>query len=152
MWMGDSFIISGLRDKRAEIAGQISELEHKIDQLRAELIHVDAVLHLFRPDIDLETIPEKTRRPRQSDYFGRGEITRACLETLRDAGDDDWLTGDESTVRIMQNKGLDPIVDRRLRSDFLRRILQSLDALERRYGTVKKSGSGRGGVRWRIGE
>lgn len=57
--MGDSFIISGLRDKQAQIAGQISELELTVDQLRAELIHLDAVLRLFRPDIEPETISEK---------------------------------------------------------------------------------------------
>ena len=62
MWMGDLFVISGLCEKRAEIAGRISELERTTDQLRAELIHVDAVLRLFRPEIDLETIPEKTRK------------------------------------------------------------------------------------------
>jgi hypothetical protein len=39
-----------------------------------------------------------------------------------------------------------------LRADFQRRILQTLDALERRYGTVVKSGHGRNGVRWRIAD
>jgi hypothetical protein len=111
MWMGDLFVISGLCEKRAEIAGRISELERTTDQLRAELIHVDAVLRLFRPEIDLETIPEKTRKPRQSDYFGRGKITRARLEILRDAEGDGWLTADEITVKIMRIKGLDPAVD-----------------------------------------
>jgi hypothetical protein len=82
------------------------------------------VLRLFAPDVDPETIPEKARRPRQSEAVGDGR-----------------LSGDEITVRIMQGKGLDPIVDRKLRTDFLRRILQSLDALERRYERVKKTGS-----------
>jgi hypothetical protein len=33
--MGDSFIISGLRDKRSYLAGQIVELEKRAMQLRS---------------------------------------------------------------------------------------------------------------------
>jgi hypothetical protein len=35
--MGDSFIISGLRRKHAEILGSIAALEREADQLRADL-------------------------------------------------------------------------------------------------------------------
>jgi hypothetical protein len=63
-----------------------------------------------------------------------------------------WLTGEDITVRTMQDKGLDPVRDQRLRADFSRRILQTFDAIERRYGTIAKSGRGRNGVTWRIKE
>jgi hypothetical protein len=63
-----------------------------------------------------------------------------------------WLTGEEITLSTMQDKRLDSVRDRRLRADFHRRILQTLDALERRYGTVAKSSHGRSCVRWRIGD
>ena len=35
--MGDAFIISGLRDKRFGLAGQIVELEKRATQLHADL-------------------------------------------------------------------------------------------------------------------
>jgi hypothetical protein len=117
--------------KRAEIAGQLRDLEHQTDQLRAEMIHVDSVLRLFAPDIETEKIPAKPRSPQRSEYFARGELTRICLNALRDAAErgDGWLAGDEITLSTMQGKGLDPVRDRGLRADFQRRILQTLDAL-----------------------
>jgi hypothetical protein len=152
---GDNKVaVNALIRKRAEIAGKIRELEHQTDQLRAEMVHVDSVLRLFAPDIEVEKIPAKLRTPRRSEYFARGELTRICLDALRNAAEssEGWLTGEAITINIMRDKGLDPVRDRRLRADFHRRILQTLDALERRYGTVVKSGQGRSGVSWRIAD
>jgi hypothetical protein len=47
--------LSPLRAKRAEMAGEIDAAERRADQLRADLIHIDAVLRLFDP----EAIPAK---------------------------------------------------------------------------------------------
>jgi hypothetical protein len=149
--MGDSFIISGLRRKHAEILGHIAALEREVDQLRADLVHIDATLRLLVPGIDLEEIPIRHRPHKRSPYFARGEITRTCMEAFRQAGGDGWLSADEIAVLAMVRKGLDPERDRRLRTDFVRRILQTLDSLERRYGRVAKSGSGRG-IRWRLSD
>jgi hypothetical protein len=152
---GDNKVaINALIQKRAEIAGRIRVLEQQTDQLRAEMIHVDSVLRLFAPDIETEKIPVKPRSLRRSEYFARGELTRICLGALRNAAEssEGWLTGEEITIGTMRDKGLDPMRDRRLRADFHRRILQTLDALERRYGTVAKSGHGRSGVSWRIAD
>jgi len=151
MWMGDSFILSGLLRKHAEILGIIADLERRLDQHQANLIHVDAVLRLLEPEIELEHIPARHRPPKRSPYFGRGEITRTCLEVFRDANGDGWLSADEIAVVAMTRKGLDPGKDHRLRTDFVRRILQTLDSLERRYGRVIKSGHGKG-IRWKLAE
>jgi hypothetical protein len=147
--MADSFIISGLLRKHSEILGIIADLERQLDQHHADLIHIDAVLRLLEPDIELEHIPARHRPAKRSPYFGRGEITRTCLEAFRDAEGEGWLSADEIAVAAMTKKGLDPQNDRRLRADFMRRILQTLDSLERRYGRVTKSGHGRG-TRWKI--
>jgi hypothetical protein len=146
---GDTFLVTGLKRKHAQILGIVADLERQIDQYRADLVHIDAALRMIVPDIDLEQIPVRHRPPKRSPYFARGEITRTCLEALRDAGGDGWLSGDEITVTAMCRKGLDPDRDRRLRTDFVRRILQTLDSLERRYGKVTKSGHGKG-IRWRL--
>jgi hypothetical protein len=150
--MADSFIISGLLRKHAEILGIIADLKHQLDERRPDLIHIDAVLRLLEPDIELEQIPARHRPPKRSPYFGRGEITRTCLEALRDAEGDGWLSAEEITEAAMIKKGIDPQTDRHLRADFLRRILQTLDSLERRRGTITKSDRGRNGVKWRIAD
>jgi hypothetical protein len=96
--------INALVRKRAEIAGQIRELERQTYQLRAEMIHVDSVLRLFAPDIETEKIPAKLRSPQRSEYFARGELTRICLNSLRDASErgEGWCTGEEITLSTMQ--------------------------------------------------
>jgi hypothetical protein len=132
---GDNKVaINALIRKRAEISGQIRELEQQTDQLRAEMIHVDSVLRLFAPDLETGKIPAKLRSPRRSEYFARGELTRICLNALRNAAEssEGWLTGEEITTGTTRDKGLDPVRDRRLRADFHRRILPTLDALEGR--------------------
>ena len=98
---GDNKVaINALIRKRAEIAGQIRDLERQTDQLRAEMIHVNSVLRLFPPDIETEKIPAKPRSPQRSEYFARGELTRICLNALRDAAErgDGWLAGEEITL------------------------------------------------------
>jgi hypothetical protein len=39
--VGDTFIISGLKEKRSAVAGQIIELRGQIDRLQADLFHMD---------------------------------------------------------------------------------------------------------------
>jgi hypothetical protein len=143
--MGDTFIISGLKEKRSAVAGQIIDLQRELDRLQADLFHIDAVLKLYGQEP--AEIPTKGRMPKRSAYFGRNEITRRCYDLLREKGS---VRADDITVRAMREKGLDPESDRKLRTDFTRRILVSLHDLKKN-GTVEKVGHGRG-VRWRLVE
>jgi hypothetical protein len=149
--MVDTFLINALIRKRSEILASITDLERQANQLCADLAHVDATLRMLDPDLEIEALPVRGPRPKRSKYFAHGEISRRCLEALRDAPDDGWLSGDDIAVRAMRDKKLDPERDRRLRTDFVRRILQTLDSMERRYGRVVKSGSGRG-IKWKLSE
>lgn len=141
--MGDTFLISGLREKRSAIAGQIVELRRQLDRLQADIFHIDAVLRLYGQEP--QEIPTKGRMPVRSAFFGRNEITRRCYDLLREGGE---IAADDVTVRAMREKGMDPEADRKQRTDFTRRILVSLHDL-RRAGTVEKIGYGRG-VRWKL--
>ena len=141
--MGDTFVISGLREKRSALAGQIVDLRRQLDKLQADIFHLDMVLRLYGEEP--QDIPTKGRMPVRSAFFGRNEITRRCYDLLREKGE---IAADEVTVRAMREKGLDPEADRKQRTDFTRRILVSLHDL-RRAGTVEKVGEGRG-VRWKL--
>jgi hypothetical protein len=147
--MGETFLINALIRKRSEIHRAITDLERQASQLCADLAHIDATLRMLDPELEIETLPVRGPRPKRSKYFSHGEITRRCLEALRDASGDGWLSGDDIAVQAMRDKKLDPERDKRLRADFMKRILQTLDSLERRYGRVIKSGTGRG-IRWRL--
>lgn len=78
--------VNALRSKRAAILGDLAMHQATIDRLRAELIHVDAVLRLFDPDTNPEDIAGKRRFPRRTEYFGRGEVTRLIYDAVRDNG------------------------------------------------------------------
>ena len=62
--MAERHVISALRDKRAELAGRIVRIEQQLGQFRADLIHVDATIRLFAPDLEPETIQPKVIRRR----------------------------------------------------------------------------------------
>jgi hypothetical protein len=57
--MGDTYLISSLTAKRAEVSGIIADLEKPIAQHRANLVHIDAVLRLCVPDVVAEEIAPK---------------------------------------------------------------------------------------------
>lgn len=58
--MGDPYLTSGLTAKRAEVCGIIADLEKRIAQHRADLVHIDAVLHLCAPDVVPKGIAPRT--------------------------------------------------------------------------------------------
>lgn len=102
--MGDTYVISGLTSKRAEVSGIIADLEKRIVQHRADLVHIDAVLRLYAPEVEPESIAPKAVRKR-NDWFGPGECTRLAYDVLRTAGEP--LPTRTITERLMKAKGLD---------------------------------------------
>lgn len=80
----ESHVVSGLRRKRAQIAGFVADHERKAREWRAALVQLDATLKLFSPDLDPETIPTK-RVHRKSQHFGENELGRLILDELRRA-------------------------------------------------------------------
>lgn len=99
--MADPHVITALRSKRAELAGQIDALQ---DQLREAMIavdHVDSTLRLFMPDIDLDEIKPKPLPPRHHAF--KGQVTRAILTMLRSDG---ALDAKAITLRLMAEREL----------------------------------------------
>jgi len=143
--MGDTFIISGLREKRSSIAGKVIELRREADQLKADLFHVDAVLRLL--DVDPGQVPTKGRVPKRSPYFNRNEITRRIYDALRNGGQ---VCAMDIACQAMRDKGMDPEADGKMRASFASRFLTSLHDM-RNAGTVERVGAGKG-VRWRLVE
>lgn len=60
--MADPLVITILRQKRAEVAGQIAALEKDIRARRVDLEHVDATLRLFAPGMDMDGISAARQR------------------------------------------------------------------------------------------
>lgn len=80
--MRDTFVISGLRKKRARIAGEIDAFERRIAPLRETLAQLDAALLIFQPGADPDLI-RSIMPMRRYLQFRHGEQRRLCLEVLR---------------------------------------------------------------------
>jgi hypothetical protein len=141
--MTNTVTMNALVAKRAEILFEITEAEKRIEQLRTELVHLDAVLRMFRPDFKTEGLPVRHRRPTKSPYFAHGELTKRIYDALRL---NETVNSLEIAAKAMQDKGLDPERDPVTRTDFVRRVTLQLNTLERKH-KVEKIGRGRA-MRW----
>jgi hypothetical protein len=55
--MTNEITMNALVAKRAEILFEIGEAEKRIARLQVELVHLDAVLRMFRPEFKAEGLP-----------------------------------------------------------------------------------------------
>ena len=138
------FAVSALSRKRGEVAGEIIAREAALDQLRADLVHLDAAIRIMRPDAEPELIRPRKPSRKGCDWFGRQELPRLVLGSLR--GTEQPLSCIEIARAVMTCKGLDA-ADRTA----LQRIVGMVKgALHRRDGRMlERVGNGRD-VRWRI--
>jgi hypothetical protein len=84
--MAEPHVISALRDKRAELDGELRQAEKRIVQLRADLESIDGALRVFDPSLAPQTIRPKLKRKPPA-HFRHGQFSRAVLDTLRRANE-----------------------------------------------------------------
>lgn len=81
---GSRYALAALRDKRANLASEIVQLEGQLRHRRSMLVHVDATLQLLDPSIDVGAI--KTKRPiKHINLFRQGQLGRLIVDALRRA-------------------------------------------------------------------
>ena len=102
--MAESHVVSALREKRAEIASIIADLEKRINGYRGNLVHLDATLRLFAPAVEPAEIKPKAVRERNN-WFRNGECIRFVYDVLRRAGRP--LSSREIALEVMVLRGLD---------------------------------------------
>jgi hypothetical protein len=140
--MAEPHVISALSNKRAELAGIVSQLERQLAQQQANLAHLDATMRLFDPDIRPNRIPPKQPRAR-SVWFRPGECLRLIYDALREAAHP--MTTHQLAERIIRVKGL-PIADDRQRALVQKTIFGSLNRAKETIVRVEAAGV----VRWRL--
>jgi hypothetical protein len=119
--MGDAFTISGLRRKRARIAGEIIQAQEIVARRTTELLAIDTVLRIFSPDCDPDMIAPIWAASHGL-FFQYKELGRLCLDALRIAGKPATL--DQIVKHVMLAKGLPD--DRHLRKHVMDSARQSL--------------------------
>lgn len=139
----NAFCLSGLIEKRVELAGEFRLLEEQLEQLRSNVLHVDATIRIIDPAYQVDAIVPKVRRPRR-DWSGRGELLRSILETLRKAPEP--LTAREIALVLMERKGFDA-------NDMatVRLVKRRVDStVRRREGLIERVVYGPRAVGWRL--
>ncbi len=144
--MAESHVVSALVNIRAEIAVMITRSEQLLGLFRTDLVHLDATIRLFAPEMEPKTIPAK--RIRQSDlWFEQGELSRRVLDALLRAWEP--IRAPDLVRAVMIDKGLDPAD----RPSFVRvqwKVRDTLNRLNKR-GLLASDGAGHG-VLWRISD
>jgi hypothetical protein len=128
----DTFLILGLRRKRARLAGEIAAAEQGLAPVREALAQVDALIRLFEGS-NPELIPA-IRPSARCMFFRHGEQQRLCVDALREAGKP------LNTRRVMEYailaKGL-PASEWAVRRVFLESMRIALKRLEKQ-GKVRR--------------
>jgi len=140
--MAEPHVISALSNKRAELAGIVSQLERQLAQQQANLAHLDATMRLFDANIRPDKIHPKQRRAR-SIWFRPGECLRRIYDALREAAHP--MTTHQLAERIIRVKAL-PIADDRQRALVRKTILGSLNRAKETIVRVEIAGV----VSWRL--
>jgi len=132
--MGNTYVISGLRDKRARLAGEIAAAEVKLAAKRETLANLDAVIRLFSPQTDPELIAAVRPCSKHGLFFRRGEATRLCFNAMREAGKP--VPTRQVTDQALAAKGFYD-AEGKVKAAIVVQIRQALVRMERR-GQVRK--------------
>jgi hypothetical protein len=140
--MVELHVMSALRNKRAEMAGTVVQLEQQLVRQRADLSHLDATMRLFDPDIRPNEIRPRQRRAR-STWFRHGECLRLIYDELRDAPQP--MTTRALAERIMRVRAI-PAADDRSRDLVQKTLLGSLNRAKQTIARIETAGV----VGWRL--
>jgi hypothetical protein len=140
--VAQSHIIGALSNKRAELAGIVRQLEQQLVRQRASLVHLDATMRLFDPEIQPKDIRPKQQRTRNA-WFRPGECLRLIYDQLREATQP--LTMRDLAERIMRLKAM-PAADDQRRVLVQKTLLGSLNRAKQTIARVETAGV----VRWQL--
>jgi hypothetical protein len=98
------YVLTGLTKRRAELAGEIERTHEALRKMVTDLENLDATIHLFAPDMEVEAIKPKAFRP-PKDWANRGEMSRVILSILRLAAEP--LTTRDIALELLVTRALD---------------------------------------------
>lgn len=133
--------ISGLLTKRADLFGEATKLRDRLAEIKNDVAALERTLATLGYEGDLDAAMPRQKR---EVLFGRGELTRGILDTLRDAAGP--MTSREVAQSVLALAGNDAR-DRKLMTDHTRRVSKALRALSIE-GTARRANDAQGNVVW----
>ena len=101
--MKNDHVLSGLIAKRAELAGQIEQMQRDMRELVATVGHIDAAIRAFDPEVEIDDI--KPKLPPRFQAF-KGEVSRLVLNALRKSAKP--LPVSDLTLIVAAGRGINP--------------------------------------------
>ncbi len=141
--MAEPHVMDALRGKRSELSGIVSHLEQQVIRHRASLVHLDAAMRLFDPDLAPEATRSRPQRPRSA-WFRPGECLRLVHDVLREAPQP--MTTRALTEQVMGLKAISA-ADERSCALVQKTVLGSPSRAKAAIQRVEAAGV----VSWRIG-
>ena len=139
---GNKYALAALRERRAELAGEVKLLDSKLRRVRESMAHLDGALRLFDPDGNPKAITAK-RPYKRVKLFGAGKLNRMVLDALR-KGERPMTTG-EVIAAVCGDLGYGPDAAEGMK----RRVRANLLYLAKVRRIVVKEGE-RETARWRL--
>ena len=131
--LGNKYALAALRERRAELSGEIMHLESRVRHLRTSLGHLDASLAILDPERDPKAIPNK--RVRRVKLFGHGKLNRMVMDALREGSRP--MTTLEITEAICARLSYGEAAKRSMRN----RVRANLLYLCKARGVIEKEGA-----------
>ena len=135
--------ISGLLTKRADLFGEAERIRDRLAEIKNDVGALDRVLGTLGYTGDLDA--EMPRQKREV-IFGRGELTRGCIDELRNA--EGPLTSRQVAEGLLSVSGQDAR-DRNLMTEHTKRVSKALRSLKE-GGRVLAAKDERGNMTWRL--
>ncbi len=93
-----------MKNLHAELGGRIKQNAKEAAKLRADMKHLEAVLHLLQRGLNARRITSR-RKYNPNPLFKRGTVFRAALEVLRAAPEP--MTAEEIRAALFRSKGVE---------------------------------------------
>ena len=122
--MAEKHVISALIEKRARVAGELSEAQIRVIRLKNDLAAIDCCIRMYKADFDPRTIAPKVTFNKSPAMLPKGLGTRTALQILRTSGE--ALSSEELAYRALTllDKDTDPksvaMLQRTIHSSFSR--------------------------------
>jgi len=139
--MAESHVMSALVKKRSEILGEIQHCEALIKEYKENLSSLDATIHIFDSNYDLQSI--KSKKVQRTRYFETGEAKVLILDLLRQSVSP--IRTDLIAKALADKKGLEEYHHRTLNKS----IITVLGRLEKN-GLVERAAKEGLQILWRI--
>lgn len=131
--LSNQYALHALRERRAELAGEITSLESRLRHLRESLVHLDGTLRIMAPGFDPKSIRAKKPYKRVK-LFGAGKLNGMILDALRRGARP--MTTAEVVDAIVAEMGFGPDAAKGMKN----RVRSNLLYLAKVRGLVVKDG------------